>query len=469
MSAYETGVDTGAANDSDNLVGPEIDIDLPKSAVEVVEALNNYAVWLKDNSAIPTAISALKRALVLMPDTGTLWQNLGTCYLKGLEPELGRDAFLKAVELDPNYFYNYSNLGLTHCYLKEYDTAEKYFKLAESLATTQEYKLALQWQRAISALERGRWAEGFKQYEARIQMRGKSLYPSFACPRWEGQDLNDKVIYISPEQGLGDRLLFARFFQVLKDRYPRCQIITCLGPEYWDLFWEFRDIVSFMPSGTPWPGGIDYYDFQASLPLHLGMSSPTQVPPDSGHFLRRITKQQNLGNFTCPRPHLGGLKVGIAWTGNPEQDKNHERSVPLAKFLQLQEDPYVTLFGFQVGPEAGDIDRIGAGQLVYNFSDEFAKHGIVAAGAAMMEMDLIITVCTATAHLAGVLGVPCWLLLCHNPYWVWLQDSPVEARERTVWYPTTRIFRQRKLGDWDPVFQDVKDQLQLMLQQSKLD
>jgi hypothetical protein len=98
------------------------------------------------------------------------------------------------------------------------------------------------------------------------------------------------------------------------------------------------------------------------------------------------------------------LKVGIAWTGNPEQSRNHERSIPLEKMLTLAEDPTVVLYSFQVGAGSTDIEKFDAGQLIFPLGPEFEQHGLVAAGVAMLEMDLIITVCTSTAHLGGGAG-----------------------------------------------------------------
>jgi hypothetical protein len=227
-----------------------------------------------------------------------------------------------------------------------------------------------------------------------------------------------------------------------------------------NLLWEFRHFVTFMPSGTPWPEGVDRACYLMSLPGLLGINTPEQVPPDPGLISKRVDLAVEMMGFSAPPPRTRALKVGIAWTGNPAQDRNFERTIPLDLFLKLTEDPRVVLYSFQVGHGSEMIGQLGAGQLISDLSGDLQRWGLVGACVAMRDMDLIITACTSTAHLAGAIGAPVWTLLCHDPYWVWLQDG--KERDSTVWYPSMRLFHQRTPGDWTDCMARVKSELEAL-------
>ena len=122
--------------------------------------------------------------------------------------------------------------------------------------------------------------------------------------------------------------------------------------------------------------------------------------------------------------------------------------------LELETNPRVQLFNFQFAPGAADIKRTGAGELIGDYTHEFGCKGFMGTAAVMLHMHLIITVCTSTAHLAGALGIPCWTLLCQNPYWIWGRES-----EKSIWYPGMKLYRQQKMGDWAPVMEQVSADL----------
>jgi hypothetical protein len=149
------------------------------------------------------------------------------------------------------------------------------------------------------------------------------------------------------------------------------------------------------------------------------------------------------------------LKVGIAWTGNPAMDQNFQRSIPLDNMLKLAENPKVLLYSLQVGERGtSEIERLGADKLICDISPELEKEGWVGTAIAIMNMDVVVTCCTSIAHLAGALGKPCWVMLCYAPYWVWLR-----GRDDSVWYDSVRLFRQTKAGEWSDVINNVKEEL----------
>jgi hypothetical protein len=165
--------------------------------------------------------------------------------------------------------------------------------------------------------------------------------------------------------------------------------------------------------------------------------------------------QMRIGKADVPSP-LGPdpYKVGICWTGNPHQDRNGERSIPLELMLKLAEHPNVWLYGLQVGSGQADIERLGARDLICDLGPQLKERGLTVAATAILQMDLVITCCTSIAHLCGALGVQAWVVLCENPYWVWMHN-----RSDSPWYPSLRLFRQHKTDDWTGVMSEVRDEL----------
>ena len=139
-----------------------------------------------------------------------------------------------------------------------------------------------------------------------------------------------------------------------------------------------------------------------------------------------------IGPAEIPKP-LGPdpYKVGIVWTGNPGQERNAERSIPLELLLPLAEHPNVWLYGLQAFHGRDEIERLGASDLICDLGGQLEKRGLTVAATALLQMDLVITCCTSIAHLCGALGVEAWVMICKNPYWVWMRE-----RTDSPWYPS---------------------------------
>ena len=227
---------------------------------------------------------------------------------------------------------------------------------------------------------------------------------------------------------------------------------------YQNLFWEFREIVDFVPSGVLWPDqdGPDRYDFGVylhSLAYFAGARADS-IYPDPGYIRKRVAMQNAAAKVNMPLPPRDGcLKVGVVWTGNPENATQARRSVPIEHILHLATDPRNVMYSLQCGPGHDDLGRTGA----YLLMEDLRPHiesDLVLAGIALMQMDVVVTCCTMIAHLAGALGVRCFVMLCHDSYWAWGQQP-----HTTPWYPSVRLFRQKKRGDWNQVISDVSEAL----------
>jgi hypothetical protein len=419
------------------------------------EQLNDAAMAIANSNhhgVNPTVISMLRRAVNLAPHYGQVWSNIGLiCWRMGQMDE-AEQAFAKAVSLSPESHSFQGNMGIYLGAVGRYDEAIFHLEEAMRLDPT---NLGPRWDRCLLYLRQGDWSQGLWEYDIRREHRGPSLYPQMPAPLWHGEDLNGKTLYVQGEQGVGDRFLFSRYFAWIKDKWPDCRLKVCLHDSMTNIFWEYRSLVDeFLPLGVPWPEDLDYCVYLCTLPAVHG-SQPNTVPPDPGLLRKRILRARQGTDPNLPQPHLRpSLKVGITWTGNPTQSRNHDRTIPLEMLLPLAEDPRIALYSFQGSPGQQDIPRLMTDHLICDLGPEIEAQGWVGTGLALMEMDLVISVCTSVAHLAGALGVPCWTLLCSDPYWVWSRSG-----DSTPWYPGMKLYRQKDLGNWRPVIKQVADDL----------
>lgn len=265
---------------------------------------------------------------------------------------------------------------------------------------------------------------------------------------WNGDPLPDKTVLIHCEQGLGDTLHFCRYLRLVKQRVGR---VVLEAPR------------SLLPLLRSCPGvdclvaaGDELLDFDfhsplLSLPRLFGTT--LQSLPDNLPYLfaapERVEKWKKI---------LGpgdGIRIGIAWRGNPSHQFDKVRSIPLAAFESLAKIDGVTLISLQKGQGSDDLKSIRQFGIV-DFGSELDLHGgaFMDTAAIMKNVDLVVTVDSAPAHLAGALGVPVWLVLSRVADWRWLLD-----RQDSPWYPTMRLFRQSIAGDWQGVFRSMTDQL----------
>ena len=214
-----------------------------------------------------------------------------------------------------------------------------------------------------------------------------------------------------------------------------------------------------MPKGSPLP----HFDLQSpllSLPWALGTTLET-IPAPAGYLAAepRLLKQWR-GRMRA----LEGFKVGIAWQGNPEYLFDHLRSIPLAEFAPLAQVPDVRLISLQKGFGAEQLAEVADrfAPLVFAESLDAEAGPFMDTAAIMCNLDLVITSDTAAAHLAGGLGVPVWLALSAVPEWRWMND-----RTDSPWYPTMRLFRQPRLGDWASVFAEISHALAALAESAR--
>jgi len=423
---------------------------------EVLSDLNEIALARGKARNVAVALVEGKRAVAVAPGSKELWNNLGTYFWLNREFDEGMACLERALKIDPDFYWAFYNQGLIHESRGEFDKAEVAF--AKALAADPNY-MAVRWGRSMMRLSLGDYARGWEDYETRIPFRqntdGSKIYPKFPAPYWKGEPIDGKDIFCCVEQGIGDTIMFSRWLPWLKEQVGSGTIYFCASHELMVLFWQFKlaGLIEWVPEGVPIPH-CDYSVVVGSLPHHQRCTLET-LPADPGLIRKRADICMSMARANVPEP-LGPnpFKVGICWTGNPTQDRNAERTVPLELLLSLAAHPNVWLYSLQAGSGRDDLQRLGAEDLVCDLGGQMKERGLTVAATALLQMDLVITCCTSIAHLAGALGVPTWLMLCRSPYWVWMHD-----RSDSPWYPSIKLYRQTETDNWKPVVQRVRDDL----------
>ena len=402
------------------------------------DAYNNLANLLAGQNKMVAAVVCLRRAAAIAPHSATILANLGT-YLRhvGRHEEASR-ALGRALELEPNSVPMLYRFGLLLDDLGDGERAVQYFDRA---IEQQPDNVEMRWTRALALLRNGDFSRGFAGYEVRFQ-RAETRLGVFTMPPWRGESLAGRTILVHTEQGFGDTLQFIRFMPMLAARGAR--VLFSCPPEMMRLMEGFPGIAMNLVHGAPMPGVVNYHLPILSLPHALGITLealPRSVPylaPPAGVMGPPIARSPGTR-----------LAVGIAWAGNPKHLNDANRSMPLEHFAALTEVEGVELFSLQKGARAADLAALGFDTFVRDLDPGIGDFAELAA--AMMRLDLLVSIDSAPVHLAGALGKPAFVLLPSKMDWRWLR-----GRDDSPWYPTLRLFRQSTPGDWAGVMERVK-------------
>ena len=291
----------------------------------------------------------------------------------------------------------------------------------------------------------GRFESGWQHYEARLRT-GQREFPNrkFAQPLWTGENLAGRTILVHAEQGIGDTIQFIRYLPWIAERGGRI-VLEC-QPPLKPLLQSLPYVQALVAQGELLPP----FDVQAPL---LSLPAIFRTTLESIHRQTPYLKVPEGARSELPDAARAGLKVGIVWAGNPVLQNDLVRSLPLSKLAPLLVLPDISFFSLQVGPAARQIASIENGKRLIDLGpllSNFAQTACV-----IQQLDLVIGVDTAVAHLAGALAKPTWLMLPFAPEWRWLLD-----REDSPWYPSMRLFRQPAPEDWDSVVRRLKAALQ---------
>ena len=371
-------------------------------------AHSNLGNALKTDGETTEAIAYYRKALSLESNYAEAHSNFGALLNEIGDAEEALKHHRRAIELRPDYAEAHSNLGSALSRLGRHDEAIAAHRRAISLQP--EFPQA-HFNLALELLMRGDFAEGWTEYEWRCRMPGLvKIRRDYPQPLWDGTDLGERVLLLYAEQGIGDTIQFVRYVPSIRGRVL-LEVQPSLG--------------RLLNAATPHDGEFDVHLPLLSLPLILSQFEPTatQVP-----YIRPISRQ-GIG----PRH---GLRVGVAWAGSATHKNDRNRSIPLEKLAPLAQDG-VEFFSLQVGTST---NQTGMG--LTDLTDSL--HDFSDTAALIAELDLVISVDTAVAHLAGAMGKLVWVLLPEPADWRWLR-----RREDSPWYSTMRLFRQSRPRDWD--------------------
>jgi tetratricopeptide (TPR) repeat protein len=398
------------------------------------------------------AIASYRQALQIKPDHADTHYNLGIALADQGDFDAAVASYRRALQINPGMAQAWDNLG--HVLLAQGKPAEALACYEEALRRQPDFAKA-HMSRALAWLRQGELERGWAEYEWRWQCE-EFVLPTFRCPRWDGSPLAGRTILLSAEQGLGDTMHFIRYAPLVKQRGGTV-IAACQKPLV-PLLGSCRGIDRLVAFGADLPD-FDVWAPLMSLPALLGTSLAT-IPAEVPYLFARSDLVEHWRRELGP---IGGFKVGICWQGSPGNRGDRDRSIPLAEFAALARLPGVRLVSLQKGHGTEQLPGVADQFSVIDLGSRLdeASGAFMDTAAVLMSLDLVVTVDTATAHLAGALGVPVWLGLSFVADWRWLLH-----REDSPWYPTMRLFRQTRRGDWAGVLARMAEELTKRLAQT---
>lgn len=426
------------------------------------------------------AIAALGKLVELRPTDARGWRALGQAWSKAGDGAASLAAFDKAVALDASNTAAWAELAMAQqmqnqtekaigslrhlialdpafpgavfnlaAALKELGRIDEAIDLMRTAANRDPGDAKAEFNLGLLQLTLGHYEEGWDAYEARLNIPGFDVHTAFPQPRWDGGDISGKTLLVHAEQGLGDVIQFARYLPMLKGRANR--ILFAVPQALTGLFKALPGVDELLTGDGPAPE-FDCHCPLLSLPRLFGTRLET-IPAD-GAYLH--ADEDRLARMAERFAWLNGAfpKIGLVWAGKARphnQQANRmdgQRSLRLSDFAPLAQASGKYFVSLQEGPAAAQVKAPPAGMTLLDpmpAVQDFADTAAIVA-----HLDLVISVDTAVAHLAGALGKPVWILSRFDGCWRWLRN-----REDSPWYPTARLFRQSTPGDWNGVIHRV--------------
>lgn len=407
------------------------------------EVLGNRGAALRMLRRYEEAIADYDAALVSAPDSAEVRNNRGIALAAMQRHDDALAEYARALATAPAFAEAHYNRGISLATLNRHAEAIEAYSRALEIEPAH---ARARWNRGLSRLATGHFREGFADYEARHLLGdARAGIRPVAGKAWDGRDsIAGKTVLVRAEQGLGDCIQFSRFARTLRDRGARVllEAPAALAP----LLASLPYLADVIPSGSFLPP-FDLHCAIASLPGLLGTrveDIPLQDPPIA-------PPPEWLDRWRRRLADVKGPLVGIAWAGGTGLHNDDPRSIALARWRGVRELP-VTFVALQKEIPAADREALASPKPLLHFEDAIEDFRDTAALLALV--DLVVTIDTSVAHLAAAMGRPTWILLPFAADWRWLL-----ARDDSPWYPTARLLRQPRPGDWDPVLDRVAHDL----------
>lgn len=388
------------------------------------------------------AISAFDEAIAINPNFAGAYANRGVVLSELNRKDEALASYEKAIDLNPNKADAYNNrANILYDLMRLKEAASDYEKALELAADNDD----IRWNLSQCHLLQGNFESGWQLYEARSKTGKGTPARHFEQPLWNGEtDISGKTLFVYWEQGFGDTIQFSRYVRELKN----LGVNTILQVE--------RPLVDVMKDLEPYcqiigddetPAGFDFHCSLMSLPLAFKTNLET-LANDATYLSSRPELVEKWFDQLGPKK---SSRVGLVWSGSDTHHDDAKRSIALSQLSPLLRDD-VEFISLQVGTRLADLETAQGmpelnliGSEISDFADTAALIDL---------MDLVITVDTAVAHLAGAMGKPVWVLLPYQPDWRWLTE-----REDSPWYTSVRLFRQPEMGDWASVIDRVSGEL----------
>lgn len=408
---------------------------------DFTDAIYNLGGAYMDDGRLEQAIVCYQTAIAREPERAAIHYNLGNAQMAvgHLEPAIA--SYRAALRIEPRYLDALNNLGGAQQASGDLDGAAATFR--QALAIEPE-NAELHWNLSLALLAKGDYAEGWREYEWRWRHAGfTSPRRKFAQPEWDGGELNGRTILVHAEQGFGDTLQFVRYLPQLAARGGTV-ILECRKPLV-RLLAQAPGVSRIVAMGEALPD-FDLHCPLLSLPHRFATTLET-VPTATPYLT------VPAGVEADPRIAAAkGLKIGFAWAGSATNRNEINRGAPVDLFAPLFDLSGLDFFSLQADERAQALAPLVEDGKVVDLGPALTDFAVTAACVAAL--DLVVTVDTAIAHLAGALGKPAIVLLSYAPGFLWMRD-----RDATPWYPTLKLLRQPKWGDWSAVFKRLEAQL----------
>jgi tetratricopeptide (TPR) repeat protein len=413
---------------------------LPNSA----PVLNNLGIALQEQGLVAEAIAAFRQAIAADPLYAEAYNSLAPALQRLNRIDEAIDACLKAAEIDPSLGAAHTNLGNAYLALNDVPRALEAFSRAVRISPGESrFRANL----CYAYLASGRLREAWPLYEERSLVDGSALMRKLDKPRWKGDaDIRGRTLFVHAEQGFGDTIQFVRFSAVLSERGAR--VVVEVQPELKTLLGAIEGASVVIGKGDPMPP-FDLHCPMLSLPL--GLETDVDSIPCPAPYIRADPFKAALWDARFPA-ESARLRVGLVWSGQPRHKNDHNRSIPAILLRPLVANVRARFICLQ--NEIRQSDKAALADMP-EIATACADLTSFSETAALIEcMDLVVTVDTAVAHLAGAMGKPVWILLPFAADWRWML-----AREDSPWYPTARLFRQPAVADWASVMSRVNDEI----------
>jgi tetratricopeptide (TPR) repeat protein len=391
-----------------------------------MQDMNSRADRLFTQGKVEAALLAYQQAVASHSDVAESYEGLGAASLLCGDFETAIESYQFLLKRTPCGPATFCNLGHAYLFSGSFDKALRCFY--RCLALHPGYVDA-HMGLALAHLALGRFKQGWRHYERRRQTQ-------MPVPQWKGESLAGRRILIHAEQGLGDTIQFVRYVPLVAARGG--EVVLQVPPPLRRLLSQMEGVTQVISSKDPFPWASCHSSL-LSLPRIFG-TDITTIPA----AIPYLSCSPAESDAWTGHPTKVGLKAGLVWAGDPRNSRDRHRSISLQSLQPLFEIAGVSLFSLQRGEAAGQVRDLSSQTRLHNLKSHHSD--LYDMAAAIAALDLVISVDTSVAHLAGALGKPVWILLPYVADWRWLLHRP-----DSPWYPTARLFRQPKPGDWKAV------------------